>query len=96
MKPIWRTRPFLSVALVTLLLGGAYHVIGIDRSTTPGAIAYGVTYTLGFVFISATRLVRAVIDNRAVAGILSLAIGLTPYLLADWLLRRRRFTARSP
>ena len=87
-----RNHPFLLLAIFTVLVGGAYHLAGIDRDTTTGSVLYAATYALGFIFINATRLARAVIANPAIAGIVSLGMALIPYLLADWLLRRRRAT----
>jgi len=91
LKKFLRTRPFLSLACVTIAIGAAWHLSGLKPDDGPLAFGlYAVSYALGLPFITATRILRSVIGNPALAGILSLAIGLAPYLLADWLLRRRR------
>ena len=93
MNRILRNHPFLLLGLVTILIGGWWHTSGIDpKASAGGAAAYRVVSVLGFFFISAMRFLRSLTDNFAVSGIGSMVLGLTPYLLADWALRRRRRT----
>ena len=87
---LFRDHPFMLLAVFTVMVGGLYHASGIDRNTPVGSVLYGATYALGFIFINATRFANALTENRAVAGVISLALGILPYLLGDILLRRRR------
>lgn len=83
--------PFLLLGIVTILIGGWWHTSGIDpNASATGAAVYRVVYVLGFFFIAATRVLRSLTDNVAVSGIGSLVLGIIPYLVADWALRRRR------
>ncbi len=88
-----RSRPFVSLALFTLAVGVVWHLSGLDRNEGPlGSGLFAISYVLGFPFIMAMRLVGGVVTNPMVRGILGLALGLLPYLVADGLLRRRRTT----
>ena len=65
--------------------------------SAPGSPLHTVVSVMGFFFISGIRLAHRVIANRALAGMLSILVGIIPYLLADWLLRRwRRTRAATP
>ena len=90
MKKLAANHPFLLLALATLVVGAWWHMSGIDRTHGAGQLLYRAVLALGYVFISAMRLARSVTDSRALAGLLSIALALIPYLAADWLLRRQR------
>lgn len=82
---------FLLLGIFTILVGGWWHTSGIDPSASAsGAAVHRVVSVLGFFFITATRFLRSLTDNFAISGIGSIVLGLIPYLLADWALRRRR------
>jgi hypothetical protein len=89
-----RNHPFLLLGLFTIVVGGLYHRLGIDQSTASGVALHGAVSALGFIFINMIRVTSRLIPNFAIAGLVSSLVGLVPYLLADWLLRRRR--ARTP
>ena len=91
MPRLLRNHAFLLLGIVTILVGAWWHTSGIDpNASAGGAAAYRVVYVLGFFFITAMRLLRSLTDNFAVSGIGSMVLGILPYLLADWLVRRRR------
>lgn len=86
-----RDRPFLALAVFTLAVGVAWHLSGLDYDEGPlGSTLFILTYVLGMPFILAMRLVGSVITDPMLRGVLGLALGLLPYLLADRFWRRRR------
>ena len=86
-----RDRPFLTLAVFTLAVGVAWHLSGMDYDEGPlGFTLFILTYVLGMPFIFAMRLVGAVITHPMLRGVLGLALGLLPYLIADGFWRRRR------
>ncbi len=86
MKAFLRTRPFLSLAVATIALGLLWHLSGLNKEDSPAL--YAAVYAVGLPFITVTQFMHSAIQSRALAGVLSLALGVLPYLLADWLLRR--------
>jgi hypothetical protein len=91
-----RNRPFLTLALFTLAVGVVWHLSGLDYDQGPlGFTLFVTSYALGFPFILAMRLVGSVLSNPMLRGVLGLALGLLPYLVADRLWRRRRARTQS-
>lgn len=86
LKRFLRARPFLALAFATIVIGVLWHLSGLKKEDS--APLYYAVYTLGLPFITVTQLMHAAIQNRALAGILSILLGLIPYLAADWLLQR--------
>ena len=89
MKTI-RSWPFLTLAVVTLLVGVAWHLAGIGKDD--GAIGRGlfaIVSVLGAPFIGAQRLARMLGDSPLRPWV-ALIVGLAPYVIADLLWRRRR------
>jgi hypothetical protein len=96
MRRIFRNRPFLTLALFTLAVGVVWHLSGLDRDDGPlGSTLFVLSYVLGMPFILAMRLVGSVVSNPMLRGVLGLALGLLPYLVADRLLLRRRARMQS-
>ena len=80
-----RRRPFLCLAVVTLVIGVAWHAAGPARApTTP------IVSLIGAPFIAGMRLSRRLMGWTAFTPVLGTLFGLAPYLLADWLLARTR------
>lgn len=82
--------PFLALAILTILVGAAYHFAGLNRSAPPDSPLHSAIAIIGFVFITTTRVTHSVIQTPALAGLVALPIALVPYVFADWLLRRYR------
>ena len=85
-----RLWPFLSLAVVTLLAGVAWHLAGIGKDD--GALGRGlfaVVSVLGAPFIAAQRLARTLGESPFRPWV-ALFVGIAPYVIADLLLRRRR------
>jgi len=83
--------PFLTLAAFTLIVGVAWHALGVNRdSGPPGAAFFWFAYILGAPFIGAMTLMTRVVGVPSVRPLLGLIIGLAPYLAADLLLRQRR------
>lgn len=86
-----RDRPFLALAVFTLAVGVAWHLSGMDYDEGRlGFALFILTYALGMPFILAMRLVGSVVTDPIFRGVLGLALGLLPYLVADRFWRRRR------
>lgn len=91
MKTLLANHRFLLLGIGTILVGGWWHMSGMDPSAgTLGAVTHRVVYALGIFFILATRFLRSLTDNFAISGVGSMVLGILPYLAADWMLRRRR------
>jgi len=91
-----RERPFLALALFTLVLGAVWHLSGVNADDGPLEFAlYAVSYVLGTPFIVAMRLVGSVVSHPALRGSLALLLGILPYLAADEAVRRRRLRKRN-
>jgi hypothetical protein len=90
-----RKRPFLVLALVTLVVGAVWHLSGLDPNDGPVAFAlFALSYVLGMPFIMAMRLVGSVVSHPVLRGLLGFALGMLPYLAADEAVRRRRLRKR--
>ena len=90
-----RSWPFLTLAVVTLVVGVLWHLAGVARDD--GVLArllFGAVSVLGAPFIAAQRLSRTLGDTPLRPAI-ALLLGLAPYVLADLLLRRRRLRTRA-
>ena len=91
-----RERPFLALALFTLVVGALWHLSGVGRDDGPlGYALFAISYVLGAPFIAVMRLVGAVVTQPAIRGALGLVLGLLPYLAADEALRRRRLRKQT-
>jgi hypothetical protein len=91
-----RERPFLVLALFTLVLGAVWHLSGVDADDGPlGFALYAITYVLGMPFILAMRLVGSMVSHPALRGTLALMLGILPYLAADEAVQRRRRRKRN-
>ena len=86
MKGFLRRRPFLCLAVVTIVIGAAWHALSPETraSSTP------LMEVIGAPFIGAMRLSRPIVGASPMTPLLGLLIGLAPYVLADWLLARAR------
>ena len=87
---IIRSWPFLTIAVVTLLVGVAWHLAGIGKDD--GALGRGlfaIVSVLGASFIGAQRLASTLGDSPLRPWV-ALIVGLAPYVIADLLWRRRR------
>ena len=87
---IIRSWPFITLSVVTLLVGVAWHLAGIGKDD--GALGRGlfaVVSVLGAPFILAQRLARTLGESPFRPWV-ALIVGLAPYVIADLLLRRRR------
>ena len=81
-----RRHPFVCLAIVTMAIGALWHTLP-PGLRTPTAPVVGV---IGAPFISAMRLTRRMVGWSAFTPLLGTLLGLAPYVLADWLLRRAR------
>ena len=91
-----RERPFLLLALFTLVLGAVWHLSGVSADVGPlGFALFAISYVLGTPFIVAMRLVGSVVSHPALRGVLALILGILPYLAADEAVRRRRLRKRN-
>ena len=87
---IIRSWPFLTLAVITLLVGVAWHLGGVGKDD--GALGRGlfaIVSVLGAPFIAAQRLARMLGDSPFRPWV-ALIVGLAPYVIADLLWRRRR------
>ena len=84
-----RARPFLCLAVVTILLGVLWHSPLIGSGDTRAALT-GVMTVVGAPFIFAMRLFTSLLGSSKLAPLLGLLFGLTPYVLLDWLLAKYR------
>ena len=83
--------PFLTLAAFTLIVGVAFHLAGVHRDSGPiGTAFYYFAYVLGAPFIGSMTLVTRLVSNSAIRPLLGLILGISPYVAADVLLRRRR------
>ena len=90
-----RSWPFLSLAVVTLVVGVLWHLGGVGRDDgTMGRVLFGIVSVLGAPFIAAQRVSRS-LGDMPLRPLIVLLLGLLPYLLADILLRRRRMRTRA-
>ena len=90
-----RSWPFLSLAVVTLIVGVLWHLGGIGRDDGAlGRVLFGIVSILGAPFIGAQRLSRSLGDTPLRPWI-ALILGIAPYVIADLLVRRRRTNART-
>lgn len=92
-----RSRPFLCLACLTVLLGVLWHA-ALAGSASEHAVLTGVIRVVGAPFIGAMRLSNALLGGSSITPFVGLILGLSPYLLADWLLRKvrlRRATASA-
>jgi hypothetical protein len=90
-----RSRPFLCLAVVTILIGVLWHSPIIGSGATRDALA-GVVSVIGAPFIGAMRLSTSLLDGSRLTPLLGLVLGIAPYLLADWLLARYRHRPPQP
>ena len=91
-----RERPFLVLAVFTLIVGAMWHLSGLDHDEGPvGFALFAISYVLGTPFIMAMRLAGFVVSHPVLRGLLGFALGILPYLAADEALRRRRMRKRS-
>lgn len=85
-----RRYPFLCLGLLTMAIGALWHspLLPMDLrvSTMP------VVKVIGASFIGGMRLSQSLLGASALTPLVGTALGITPYLIADWLLawRRRR------
>ena len=81
-----RRHPFLILALGTMAIGAVWHTLGpaLREPTAP------VVSVIGAPFIAGMRLARRLVGWSRLTPLLGTLIGLAPYVLADWLLSRRR------
>lgn len=92
---ILRSRPFLCLAFFTVLLGVLWHS-PLGDSAADHSILRLVISIIGAPFIASMRLVSAVLGDSIATPLVGLLLGLSPYLLADWLWRKRRATHVRP
>jgi hypothetical protein len=85
-KGFVRRRPFLCLAIVTIVIGAVWHALSPELRATSAPVM-GV---IGAPFIGAMRLSRGLVGSSPMTPLLGTLIGLAPYLLADWLLARVR------
>lgn len=86
-----KRHPFAVLAVLTILIGVLWHSTVLPASIRP-ALSPLVT-VLGYPFVSAMRFVNRNMTPSALTPVLGTAIGLAPYLLADWIWRRRNRAA---
>jgi hypothetical protein len=88
MKNLLR-RPFLSLACVTLCLGALWHS-PLGDAFADHSIARAVIAIIGAPFIASMRAANSALGPSNLTPLVGLVLGLSPYLIADWLWRRRR------
>jgi hypothetical protein len=88
MNPL-RSRPFLCLAGVTVLLGALWHAMLADTASDH-AVLTGVIRVVGAPFIGAMRASNALLGASKLTPLVGLMMGLVPYLFADWIFRRVR------
>jgi hypothetical protein len=85
-----RRHPFLCLGLLTMAIGALWHApllpVDLRVATMP------VVKVIGAPFIGGMRLSRSLVGASALTPVIGTALGLAPYLIADWLLawNRRR------
>lgn len=84
-----RAKPFLLLALITIAIGALWHSPVITSAYVRSILQSGVE-VIGAPFIIAMRLSASAFGESPFAPISGLLLGIAPYLLADWLLRRVR------
>lgn len=81
--------PFAILGVVTMVIGGVWH-----SGIVPGELRMSLTpviTAIGWPFIAAMRFVNRSTDwPMGVTSLVGTLLGLSPYLLADWALRRWR------
>jgi hypothetical protein len=85
-----RRFPFLTLAVVTLLIGGVWHAVHLDTGTPLGHALLQVVSVLGAPFIWGQRYAAHALGPGAVARIAGFILGLMPYMLWEVLLATYR------
>jgi hypothetical protein len=83
-----RTRPFLCLAAFTLIVGVIWHSPLVSDPQARASLE-GTMRVIGAPFIAAMRLTSSLFGKSPLTPLAGLALGLAPYLLADWVIRRR-------
>jgi hypothetical protein len=86
-----RAWPFLSLAAFTLVVGVVWHLSGVGHgSSFLGVAFYWFAIGLGAPFVAAQKAAAVLVSAGKLRPLVGLVLGLTPYLIADLWLRRRR------
>lgn len=98
MRALLRTNPFLSIGLLGTLIFGVWLAAGLSpRDGGVGEVVFHVWRVLAAPVHVATNLLAPITNSwpDALDALAAVAVGLLPYALADWVLRRVR-ARRNP
>jgi hypothetical protein len=93
MNPI-RRWPFLSLAVATLTVGGAWHAAHIQSTHGFGRVLYVLVLIIGAPFIWGQRTAAQLLGHGPLAPIVGFLLGVAPYVVLELERYRRRVARR--
>jgi len=87
--------PFLALAALTLVVGGAWHAAHVSPATRYGHALTVFASVLGAPFIVAQRVASSALGPGVVARVAGFLLGVMPYVLCELALMALRARGRS-